>query len=55
MMKINVKHEVTSIKIEMNYDEITPYRVLYFSGDMCLCTKVFTTLTDALFEIEDRE
>lgn len=54
-MEIKVKHEVTSIKIEMNYNEITPYRVLYFSDDMCLCAKLFTTLTDALFEIEDRQ
>lgn len=54
-MEIKVKHEVTEIKIEMNYNTVTPYRVLYFSGDMCLRTKLFTTLTDALFEIEDRE
>lgn len=54
-MEIEVKHEITSIEIETNYSEETPYRVLYFSGELCHCTELYFSLVDALHGIEERE
>lgn len=54
-MEIKIKHEVTSIEIETNYNEITPYRVLYFSNGLCLETELYYSLVDALHGIEGKE
>lgn len=54
-MKIKKEHEITEIRIETNYSEDKPYRVLFFEFDLCVKVLAFSTLKLALKVIDGME